>query len=851
MQVIEAKEMLYNNKMTLIEERDEKHINVINKMVDEIIEDNENKVNCFINIQGKLLHNAEEIFDLTSKLESIDIIVSEYMDSENFSNMDEEDKSAYLKDVSLAAEREIKEINEIPLITDEFSSKVEKLKRKNIKLIKENKLEDFITAILINAINKNHGHIELGETLVTLLYILKNTYNDSFGDDCVSLMSKEDLLKITNVGSVNRSLLFRLCDQLCKNFSITKIRSSIINANMIPEYLYILSNNKRNGIKKANTIMDMIFELSRNGNLNNYHEINFVKRSINSNFYNSTSSEIKLFGGKYPSYPFNKFYDIPINKDFYLSLNDFINGKIESLYIATNIFSSRGNKAYTTLLDKSLNKLAILLTRPSFKFQIEFLNKCIDKELDIHTTLDSFNKSFYKNLSDPSWESIYTKFFNRVFVKSKNSLTNFFPYINYKGVYMAKNLLTMESVITKIEEARRGFSTGKIVKSEMLFGENMPIKEEAFFTKEDGEIITIGARTGCCFKTDGAAKSLIPVAKQSPLAGIIEGKFKATWFSFVWEIIEFDEITNSIRTSLILDNIESLVILSPSDWDVFMKWLNKSKYSKVYLGNMRNKIDKFIINNKFKSSNTKLRPYPLICYEKNFNSYFYDDSKYVYTVKDTPRKSENLELHQINTEGELHRLLYAEKIVWGENSDSDVLRKLKYRNSPSFILRDKHGTIFSYLVTKLYSTKDEGETVIYDDSFNYRHLKEDEEIVLYLDDVFATNNRASKRSLLIMQNQILEFIKENNIKYVSASLNEYSRPFINRILDSGLKFISDTRFSEETRLIPSLEPKVSKLVSDRAKISKIGFTIKKLFPETEVDENQLVDGNQDLSTENE
>lgn len=463
-----------------------------------------------------------------------------------------------------------------------------------------------------------------------------------------------------------------------------------------------------------------------------------------------------------------------------------------------------------TVLEPSLRNM-VLLEMLGYDNYSKLLTFFIDNNVDVHTFLDNMSYGSLSDLYKEEEQKALFKYLKRLRKKQPNEISRLIGYFGYKKARASKNMNELEGYISMIQTARKGFITGKTNPSEMLIddciGNNL-----VFYSKDESEINTIGSRTGCCFTPSGLAKSLVRIAKVSPLAGIIEGKHgrrKSDWFSFVWELVEYNETTKTFETALILDNIESLNRISYEDWAEIYKWLLKTPYNKVYLGNMRNDIDSDIFSSQadptdltdahINRDTLKNRSRQIIYHEKEFNSYHYDDSKRVYTVIDrTSRRPRKLGVTKITSKGEFHRLLYTEKLVWGGNSDYSTLRNLKFNQSPSYLVRDSLGNIYGYMVTRLYKINEETKKITYDDSLKVQKdtLEEGEDYVLYLDDIFITKNVPSMKALSLMIDNILAYVKENNIKYVSAHFNQYSEKFLKRIKETGVTFVKDTRFND-------------------------------------------------------
>ncbi len=463
-----------------------------------------------------------------------------------------------------------------------------------------------------------------------------------------------------------------------------------------------------------------------------------------------------------------------------------------------------------TTLEPSLRNM-VLLEMLGYDNYSKLLTFFIDNNVDVHTFLDNMSYGSFSGLYKEEEQKALFKYLKRLRKKQPNEISRLIGFFGYKKARASKNMNELEGYISMIQTARKGFITGKTNPSEMLIddciGNNL-----IFYSKDESEINTIGSRTGCCFTPSGLAKNLVRIAKVSPLAGIIEGKHgrrRSDWFSFVWEIVEYNETTKTFETALVLDNIESLNLISYEDWAEIYKWLLKTPYNKVYLGSMRNDIASDIFSSQadptdltdahINRDTLKERSRQIIYYEKEFNSYHYDDSKKVYTVIDrTSRLPRKLGVTKITTKGEFHRLLYTEKLVWGNNSDYSTLRNLKFNQSPSYLVRDSLGNIYGYMVTRLYKINEETKKITYDDNLKVQKdtLEEGEDYVLYLDDIFITKNVSSMKALSLIIDNILAYVKDNDIKYVSAHFNQYSEKFLKRIKETGVKFVKDTRFND-------------------------------------------------------
>ena len=644
--------------------------------------------------------------------------------------------------------------------------------------------------------------------------------------------------------------------------------------------------------KKANIIIDKLRKLeSHPVNMNNSEELNFLSLGVNDRFYQGIKTELRdsinevvsqqRDAAELNTTPGRNYYHFNNAMQNQGKLEQFTTGPLcvadkdnlrdglptkESIDLVwkrihkfiedlkeTDDYTSRVNLYRKTSADMtdsygnrndiralSVNGIRLATTVYGIRFQniyllaalgyenyTRFLDYCINNEIDIHSFLDNITTGVKSNLWKKEEQVAFFKYLKKLGKKQATVIPSYMGYFGYTKAREAKNTMELDAYIAKVTEARRGNVSGQTGMNELLL-ERVEGNQLIFFTKEEGEIITIGNRTGCCFTPSGLAKSLLGIARKSHLAGILEGRHgdrtKSDWFSFVWELVEYNKETNTIETALVLDNIESMNRISWSDWVDIYKWLLKTPYNKVYLGTSRNDISSEIFSQNADPTDLQdphihpdyaNRSRQIIRYEKAFNSYSYDDSRTVHIVFDrTKRAPRNLAVARVETLGEFDRVLYAESLVWGTNSDYNVLRDLDFTQSPTYLTRDSLGNIYGYLITRLYKYNTETETIDYNDKFKVKKNEpsgENEELVLYLDDVFATKNMASLKALDSMVKNLLIYTQKNGIKYVSAHFNSYSRKFLKRIEKAGLVYVPDTRFSD-SGTDAKLEPKPSLLL---------------------------------------
>lgn len=453
---------------------------------------------------------------------------------------------------------------------------------------------------------------------------------------------------------------------------------------------------------------------------------------------------------------------------------------------------------------KKYNFRELFVIFSSYKIE-ELLNIINKSELTIHEFAENIVKISKHNKNEKFYNE-YFNFLKRILKYNKENFLKLVRYSNYSRVRNSKNLKEALNIVDEIKAARLGINNSKIIDPYMF--SKFPKKDYFWFNKELEEINSIGQRTYCCFRKGGAAQSLLKPAYYSPISGIIEGQFKnCTWFSFVWETVEFNKDTNLFDVSLVLDNLEATRRLTKDEMnqiiDIF-KSLNK--YKKIYLGYLRNDIVQEYLSEIEPTKKPKERS--LVEFEKEFNKYsVYDDSKYIFTILENERKEKtNITIKKLNL-GDLHRCKYVEWKVWGEYSDTDFVKDVIFNNS--FVIQDNQ-SIFGYLITKKYWYNEEEKNLIFKSRIN-QELKEKYKEVLYFDDFYIVNNRRIIKSLDVIFEEIKKYIEKNNIKYYSCNCNQFSKNFTKR-LDEICEFIPDSRFSRQQLGVTSNVNRMNKTI---------------------------------------
>jgi len=500
----------------------------------------------------------------------------------------------------------------------------------------------------------------------------------------------------------------------------------------------------------------------------------------------------------------DKNYDINIILDNLNSLNEIkeeftILKKAFSYYLSELTLGIGGSPSYnngysylnpnlsgSNLIKKNYNfrELFTIFNYSQIKEILDYIN---NSELTIHDFAENIVKITKHNKNEVFYNE-YFEYLKRILKYNKENFLKLVRFSNYARVRNSSTLKEALDIANEIIAARSGIINSKIIEPYMF--SKFPREDYFWFNKELEEINTIGSRTYCCFRKGGAAQSLLKPAYYSPISGIIEGTFKnCTWFSFVWETVEYNKETNLFDVSLVFDNLEATRRLTLEEMNKIIDILKSlGKYKKIYLGYLRNDIaDEYLESIE---STKKPKERSLVEFEKEFNKYSaYDDSRYMFTILENESKNKtNITVKKLNL-GDLHRAKYVEWKIWSEHSDDEFVKDVILGNS--FIIQDNQ-SIYGYLITKKY-WYDETNKKIYFQSKISKELKEKCKMLLYFDDFYIVRNNKIIKSLDKIFDEIKKYIEENNIEYYSCHCNEYSKNFTKR-LKGICKFIPDERF---------------------------------------------------------
>lgn len=459
------------------------------------------------------------------------------------------------------------------------------------------------------------------------------------------------------------------------------------------------------------------------------------------------------------------------------------------------------------------NRGYLLIKHFSYADLVSILNLLISKKIDFHDFVEVLPPLTFSRLIDMDVNSD-NKYSNEIMVYirsiskyNSNEFLKFLKFVNFEKIRNGKNKSIRETHMKTVSDSNKGLSYSADIESHMRITKadfhefNRPT---IFHTKSPEEVKTIGSRTLCCFTPGGLAKSLLRPATHSPISGIIEGSINSsdTWFSFVWEIVEFNEETKLFETNLILDNVESSRKITIEQWKEIYTWLVKNtSYSKIYMGSSRNDLDHGILikegedEEDYSVIDTRIRrPYTLINYESNFDRYGYDDSVYLNMVNTKPSLIENIKVSRMN-DGWHHRVKYVERLLWNSEEDHEFM-KIDINKSPSYVIYGDNGSILGYVMTRVVYINKETKEIDY----SYKHKadirnSEEYEKMVYFEDIFLYKNKKIVLSLKPIIRDMLRYFEENNIQKVSSSPNAFSVSFLKRFTDHGIEHIMDTRLN--------------------------------------------------------
>lgn len=418
---------------------------------------------------------------------------------------------------------------------------------------------------------------------------------------------------------------------------------------------------------------------------------------------------------------------------------------------------------------------------------------------------------------------------------NKENIIKILPYINYKQLFERYNNLDekiayIERIILGIN-ARRAANISNIKnsnKSVAKFVEstqhpiiskymkkietngknylNNRFTKEIFFSKNPIFCSTLGEATGCCYRLGGIGAADLITSVSNPIAGNIISYDTATWFSFVWEFVLYNEELKAFEINLVLDNIESLkpVDFQKKIMDLLIKeYIAKNNiYSKVFLGTMRNDLTNF----NFSNFETIFKPIKLSGYNKNNP---YDDSKNMYHIYTNKIDSKNFKISILNMEiDDIYRCNNIENRIYS-SPDTDFLKYATYYEKDiSFVWRNEQvifgyfyaGRMIRHMVEKINYMNDFNKdiSINYNDDETKKYLRKVNDInnklieidlrkTISIYDFFLINHRSLILSLNYVFKALEEYIKKNEITAIEANYNEYSKPFLKRIEKLNVK----------------------------------------------------------------
>ena len=371
-----------------------------------------------------------------------------------------------------------------------------------------------------------------------------------------------------------------------------------------------------------------------------------------------------------------------VKEDLPAEVKKLVAQTLRDRYLNHYEYSYLGNKNYV-----NSRRLQLLIDALSYKELDKLLEAFInfrrktERLIDIHDFLENLSKGFFDNIVAGNIVGPLGSVMEELYkvAPSIDNMYKFLKYANYRFLYdSSKTIQEKLDHIGVIEGARalRGVTkelgvANKMVEGKMLFHPVLvdnelvdPKYKEIFYSKNPILVNKIGNLTHCCFTPNGMARSLVGIARTSPLAGILTGRDAAkrtTWFSFVWEQIRQEPDTGLFYPVLVLDNVEAENLLTVDFFTKVIEHLKEdSDYHHVVLGTSRNDINRMDF---MKDSYRKTETIPL--YDKQFARYGYDDSLNLYDVYKTPFTDTVSELIvERATSGWFDRVAGAERKIW-------------------------------------------------------------------------------------------------------------------------------------------------------------------------------------------
>lgn len=636
---------------------------------------------------------------------------------------------------------------------------------------------------------------------------------------------------LTDTLSLSMPILYdRYMNYVEFNEHITNIRYSFEKEGTVSAYVYL--TKFFGSTKKANKIADLLTKIK---DLNMYFEreatLGFPKIGDLHSRDSYTRTVETIFGYNGRSISDNISNSTPpIKSDFFNTVynnKDMISAKNWTRHVLVwNENDIEHYRMYVDLGSILENKMFRYIHAFTYEQMVNILQLFIRKNVDIHDYLENTPVSMFKKIADNGMQYRDECYNYIVKTLNTNSPIQLIKYVNYAKARLARNklfrdehiLLVGRAIDARLERERLAReaaaqayasrypymdkpSRKEIKVSKPFVRMDMDDKQVFIkFSKDPADINNIGSRTDCCFRPTGLAASLVEASLESPIAGILEGLTTKgrTWFAFVWEIVEYNEDLGVFETNLILDNVESNGKVYKEDWTNIVDWLiEHTRYSRIYLGALRNDIEstdifveeQSMVDDYHILNIAKVRPRTLINFESNFRRYSYDDSKNVYTV--TSRKVPTMGMNSVKLAlvdaGWKSRIDYLEKIVWKDGHDNDF-GKIDITKTPSFVIYDDvTSSVLGYVVTAMYKYDEENSKLMVSGKEEYAN-------VLYIEDIVLPHNLQVTKSLIRIIELLNVFVKENDIKYISAALNDNSKPFKKR-MEKYAEFIEDNRLT--------------------------------------------------------
>lgn len=184
------------------------------------------------------------------------------------------------------------------------------------------------------------------------------------------------------------------------------------------------------------------------------------------------------------------------------------------------------------------------------------------------------------------------------------------------------------------------------------------------------------------------------------------------------------------------------------------------------------------------------------------NKYEMDDDC-VIRRKDKP-KEENINrivVKRVSSAKDLANMVRIQEALWDEDDWDEEMHMINYDLSPSYIIQSESGnTIFGYLTTRLVPIDEDGDVdddIYFEDDIEVvKYMEKGYKIAIAFEDLYTVSSLTVYKAGKVMADHVIDFIKDNGIKYSTANTNNFSKGLADKLLSSVTEYIEDDYFSK-------------------------------------------------------